>query len=109
MEDKSVTVGGGDRERSQYCQSLHTTETGLLSELLAYLVYGVLKSFLLRVGFGQRVSMMLCELHSPIPLPLESRFKDEHNNCSKYGEHSNCHHNRYYIRTFSGGPCIKIM
>ena len=41
-----------------------------LSKVFTYLVYRVLKSFFLRVGMRQRVCMMLCELHSPIPLPL---------------------------------------
>lgn len=42
----------------------------MLSKMFTNLVYGVLKSFFLRVGMGHRVRMMLCELHSPIPLPL---------------------------------------
>ena len=75
----------------------------MLSNEFTYLVYGVLKGFFLRVGLGQRVSMMLCELHSSIPLSLESRFTDKHSDCSKHGEHSYCHHDRYKIRTFSGG------
>lgn len=59
-----------------------------------YLVYGVLKSFLLRVGMGQRVSMMLCEFHSAISLSLESRFIHNDTNYSKYHEHNCCHDNR---------------
>ena len=59
-----------------------------------YLVYGVLKSFLLRVGLGQRVGMMLCKFHSPVSLPLESRFKYKHTNCSKQHQHNCCHDNR---------------
>ena len=85
----------GDREGSNVAITL--------SDVFTYLVYGVLKGFLLRVGPGQHVSMTLGELHSPIPLPLESRFKDKHSDCSKYGEHSYCHHNRYNIRMFGGG------
>ena len=75
----------------------------LHSNAFTYLVYGVLKCFFLRVGLGQRVSMMLCELHSPIPPPLESRFMNEHSDCNKHGEHNYWDHDWYNIRALSGG------
>ena len=75
----------------------------LHSNAFTYLVYRVLKGFFLRVGLGQRVSMMLCELHSPIPPPLESRFINEHSDCNKHGEHNYWDHDWYNIRALSGG------
>jgi len=75
----------------------------LHSNVFTYLVYRVLKGFILGVGLGQRISMMLCELHSPIPLPLESRFISKHSDCNKHGEHNYCDHDWYNIRALTGG------
>lgn len=75
----------------------------LHSNVFTYLVYRVLKGFFLGVGLGKRVSMMLCELHSPIPPPLESRFINKHSDCNKHGEHNYCDHDWYNIRALTGG------
>ena len=72
--------------------SLKTTAWGAIH----YLVYGVFKGFFLRVGVGKCFGVLLCELHSPVPLPPDpERICEE--NCCDYQDHD-CHHdNRNYI------------